>query len=118
MIRQRALKVVLVLAGLLFLAGAYPLTKWNQPDLATDQMFGSVYGTLGIFMLLAVPNPPEHRTLIAFAAWSSLVHAATMAMQVFRNLIPHHDLLEAVPPFAIIGILLLALAPAKSKVPA
>jgi hypothetical protein len=79
--RERALEVVLVVVGLLFLVGAYPLTKWNQPEIAPEQMLGAVYATLGIFLLLALRNPSANRSLIAFTAWSSLVHAATMAVQ-------------------------------------
>jgi hypothetical protein len=114
MSRERALKVVLVVVGLLFLAGAYPLTQWNQPEIAPEQMLGAVYATLGIFLLLALRNPSANRSLIAFTAWSSLVHAATMAVQAFHNVIPRADLLHAVLPLAIVGVALIALAPAKS----
>ena len=75
MIRERALKVVLVLVGLIFLAFVYPLLQPNQSELL--QMFLGVYATLGIFLLLASRNPSANRSLIAFTAWSSLVHAAT-----------------------------------------
>jgi hypothetical protein len=44
-----------------------------------------VYATLGIFLLLASRNPSANRSLIAFTAWSSLVHAAIMAVQAFQN---------------------------------
>ncbi|MGA8869479.1 MAG: DUF6632 domain-containing protein, partial [Candidatus Sulfotelmatobacter sp.] len=83
MIRERALKVVLVLVGLLFVAGLYALWRM-QPDPA-EQMLGAVYVTLGVFLLLAARNPSAHRSLIAFTAWSSLVHAATMAVQALHN---------------------------------
>ena len=116
MIRERALKVVLVLAGLLFLAGVYPLTKANEP--AETQMLGGVYATLGIFLLLALRNPSANRSLIAFTAWSSFVHGAIMAVQAFRNVIPRIDLLRAVLPIVIIGIALIVLAPAKLRVAA
>ena len=116
MIRERALKVVLVVVGLLFLAGAYPLTQWSQPDMACEQMLGGVYATLGVFMLLALLNTSANRSLIAFTAWSSLAHATIMAVQAFRNLIPREDLLRAVLPLAIIGVALVVLAPAKVKV--
>lgn len=39
-------------------------------------MILGVYATLGIFLLLASRNPSANRSLIAFTAWSSLVHAA------------------------------------------
>ncbi len=116
MIRERTRKVVLVLVGLLFLAGFYPLTQMNNPELACEQMLGSVYGTLGIFLLLAARNPSAHRSLIYFTAWSSLVHGSVMAVQVFRHLTPHEDLLRAVVPILIIGFALIALAPAKPGV--
>ncbi|HXY24547.1 MAG TPA: DUF6632 domain-containing protein [Candidatus Acidoferrum sp.] len=123
MIRERALKVVLVLVGLLFLAGVFPLLPLfrgvmppNQP--AFDQMLGSVLATLGFFLLLAVRNPPAHRSLIAFAAWSSLVHGAVMGLQAVRNVIPHSDLWAAALPMIIVGALLILLLPAKPPLPA
>jgi hypothetical protein len=115
-IRERALKAVLVIVGLLFLAGAYPLTKMGQPEFAVEQMLGAVYATLGVFLLLALRNPSANRSLIAFTAWSSVVHAAIMAMQAYRNLIPREDLLRAVLPLFIVGLALIALALAKQIV--
>ena len=112
MIRERALKVVLVIVGLLFLAGVYALTQPIQPE---EQMLGGVYATLVIFLLLALRNPSENRSLIAFTGWSSLIHAAVMAVQAFRNVIPRGDLLAAVLPLVIVGVALIALAPAKAR---
>ena len=109
--RERALKVVLVLVGLLFLAGVYPL--WRLQLDPSEQMLGGVYAALGVFLLLALRNLSANRSLIAFTAWSSLVHAAIMAVQAFHNVIPRADLLHAVLPLAIVGVALIALAPAK-----
>jgi len=36
-----------------------------------DTMMMSLYFTLGVFLPIAVGNPAAHRSLIAFAAWSS-----------------------------------------------
>src|SRR2546429_7886682 len=85
MIRERALRVVLVLVGLLFLAGVYPLmmSLWQQKQQDTEPMMLSVYVTLGIFLLLAARNPSANRSLIAFTAWSSIAHAAVMAVGRF-----------------------------------
>ena len=110
MIRERALKVVLVVVGLLFLIGVYGFV---QPAPPAEQMLGSVYATLGIFLLLAARNPSRNRSLIAFAAWSSLAHGSVMAVQAIYNVIPRSDLLVAVVPFLVIGVALVALAPAK-----
>jgi hypothetical protein len=113
MIRERALKVVLVIVGLLFLAGVYGLTQPNEPAFA--QMLAGVYATLGVFLLLAFRDPSANRSLIAFTAWSSVVHGAVMAVQAFRNVIPRGDLLRAVLPIVIVGVVLIVLAPAKIK---
>ena len=68
--RERALKVLLVSLGLLFCAGIYPLILMAKQDPALAMMM-SLYVTLGIFLLIASRNPFAHRSLIAFAAWSS-----------------------------------------------
>jgi hypothetical protein len=113
MIRERALKVVLLVVGLLFVAGLYPLLRF-EPD-PGEAMLAVVYVTLGVFVLLAVPNPAAHRSLIAFTAWSSLAHGGLMAWQALHNIIPREDMLRAVPPLLLIGVLLLVLAPKKSE---
>jgi hypothetical protein len=109
---ERALKVVLVLLGLLFSAGVYPLMVFVKQDPALAMMM-SLYVTLGVSLLLAARNPPANRSLIAFTAWSSFAHAAIMTVQAFRNLIPRRELV-GVAFFVIIGVALIALAPAKS----
>ena len=121
--RERALKVVLVLVGLTFLFGVYPLMmflwssgwRWqpNQPEY--EQMILGVYATLGIFLLLAARNPSENRGLIAFTGWSSLVHAAIMAVQAFQHASEHGHLLGDIPALVIVGVALIALAPAKQS---
>ena len=111
MIRERALKVVLVLAGLLFTAAVYPAVFMHLDDQALRMML-SVYATLGIFLLLAARNPSEHRSLMAFTAWSSFAHASVMAVQVYYHLISRTEG-YGVLFFAIVGAMLLALAPAK-----
>src|SRR5438874_1455401 len=110
--RERALKVVLVLVGLLFSAAVYPLMMMVKQDPALAMMM-SLYATLGVFLLLAARNPSEHRSLIVFTAWSSFAHAALMAVQVFLNLIPRRELVGVVV-FILIGVALIVLAPAKS----
>ncbi|HKT31413.1 MAG TPA: DUF6632 domain-containing protein [Gammaproteobacteria bacterium] len=113
MLRERALKVVLVLVGLLFLAGAYLIVRPPFKD-ETFRMMLSLYVTLGVFLLLAVHNPAQYRSLIAFAAWPSLAHAAIMGFQVFRHLISANEL-PGVIVLAVIGIVLIALAPPSVK---
>src|SRR5438874_13135070 len=115
--RERALKVVLVLVGLLFLAGVYPVTMdlWQaNPSDTGDDMMLSLYFVLGIFLLIAVRNPSANRSLIAFTAWSSFAHAAVMAVQAYLNVIARGELL-GVAALIIIGVALIVLAPAKQS---
>lgn len=111
MIRERVLKVVLVLVGLLFTAAVYPLVGMRLDDQALKMML-SVYATLGIFLLLAARNPSEHRSLIAFTAWSSFAHAGVMAVQVYYGLIARREGF-GVLFLGIVGVVLIALAPSK-----
>lgn len=110
--KERALQTVLVIVGLLFLAAAYLVIAFirQEPALA---MMASVYATLGVFLFLAVRNPSAHRSLIAFTAWSSFAHAGVMGVQAFRNMIQRGELV-GVAVLVVIGVVLVALAPAKS----
>ena len=54
--RDRALKVVLVVVGLIFCALVYPLIMFTRQEPALAMML-SVYVTLGIFLLLAARAP-------------------------------------------------------------
>jgi len=112
MTRKRILQVVLGMVGTLFLLGLFGLTRWNQAEVF-PQMLASVYATLGLFLLLTIRNPSAHRSLISFTAWSSLVHGGVMAVQALKNLIPRVDLLRAVLPLFVVGLLLIVLAPEK-----
>jgi uncharacterized membrane protein HdeD (DUF308 family) len=111
--RERALKIWLGLVGLFFVAGIYPLVtslvQRKQSDYR-DQMMLAIYVTLGVFLLLAIPNPAAHRSLIAFTGWSSLAHAAVMTVQSIQLGNQRTEL----PPLGVIGIIcviLLVLTP-------
>ena len=108
---ERALKVVLVVVGLLFVATVYPLLLFVKQAPALAMML-SLYVTLGIFLLLAARNPSANRSLIAFTAWSSLAHAGLMGVQALRNFVARGELL-GVALLAVIGVTLIVLAPAK-----
>src|SRR5580693_4785237 len=112
--RERVLKVVLVLVGLLFTALIYPLVLFVKQEPALAMMM-SLYVTLGIFLLLASRNPSANRSLIAFTAWSSFVHAILMAGQAFAGLIARGELIGSAV-LVVIGIALIVLAPAKESV--
>ncbi len=78
MFRERALKIVLVVVGLLFTAGISPLIMFFSREPAVP-MIMSIYVTRGIFLLLAVRDPAANRSLIAFGGWANLAHASLMS---------------------------------------
>jgi hypothetical protein len=125
MSRGRALKVVLVLVGLLFAAGALPMVIMvrsvlqpyaanalpNVLKTANEAMILSIYVTLGIFLLLAARDPSAHRSVIAFAAWSSFAHAAVMAVMSIGVPAARAEWLITAVVLSIMGALLIVLAP-------
>lgn len=118
--RGRALKVVLVLVGLLFSASIYPVVTsvrsgWEANKEDALPIMLSLYVTLGIFLLLAARNPSANRSVIAFAAWSSFAHAAVMAVMAVHLASERGGLLIAAAVFSVIGLALIALAPAKQS---
>lgn len=117
--RIRVLRVALVVFGLIFLVGVYPLMmswwpagwRWqpNQPEY--EQMILGIYATLGVFLILASRNPLQNRSLIWFTVWSSLVHGGIMAVQAMNMPAEHGHLLGDVPALALVGIVLGILTP-------
>jgi hypothetical protein len=121
MIRERTLKVVLVLVGLVFSAAVYPIVTsvrggWEANKEDALPMMLSLYFTLGIFLLLAARNPSANRSVIAFAAWSSFAHACVMAVMALHLASERGDLLIAAAVFGVIGAALIVLAPARKSV--
>jgi hypothetical protein len=119
--RERALKVVMVLVGLLFVAGMYPVVDslrhvnaGDRGDMGDDMML-SLYVTLGVFLLLAVRNPGAHRSLIGFAAWSSFAHAIVMSTLGFEVPSERAGFLGGSAVLVVIGAVLLWLLPGKEQ---
>jgi hypothetical protein len=93
--RIKYLRVVLVVVGLVFIVGVYPLTivwpsgwAWHAGQSDYLQMILGIYATLGVFLIIASRNPLEHRSLIWFTVWSSVVHGGIMGLQSVAN--PEH----------------------------
>lgn len=116
MFRQWALKVVLVLVGLFFSAAIYPaiggLLDAAHSDTG-DTMMMAVYFALGIFLLIAVRKPAAHRSLIAFAAWSSFAHATIMSVLGLKIASERSGFLIGSAVLVLIGMALIVLAPGK-----
>ena len=119
--KERLMSKVLPVVGLVFIFGVWLLMQvwpsgwlWtpNQPEY--QQMILGVYATLGVFLILAARAPREHRSLILFTAWSSIVHAGIMAVQAVVDETERGHLVGDVPALAVVGVVLLVLAPAAS----
>jgi hypothetical protein len=120
MIRERALRTVLVLLGLTFLAGVYPLITsvregWQANKEDAEPMALSLYVMMGIFLLAAARNPAANRGVIVFAGWLNIAHAAVMTVMAIHLANEREDLLIASTIFAAIGAALIVLAPAKLR---
>jgi hypothetical protein len=76
-------------------------------------MIIAVYATLGIFLIRAAGNPQGNRSLIWFTIWSSLAHAAIMAVQSVSSAGHMGHLLGDVPALVLIAIVLAVLMPAR-----
>ena len=124
--RERTLQVVLVLLGLFYSFWGYILfdNLWHSRWLGHSDvmpMFLSLNTVLGVFLLLAVKHPAKHRSVIAYGAWSSLAHGFTMLIQsaeAAAHGMHRKDSPQDIVIFAVIGVVLLALLPAKEPSPA
>jgi len=101
---------------LLFSAAIYPaiggLLHPANSDTG-DTMMMAIYFALGIFLLIAVRNPSAHRSVIAFAAWSSLAHAAIMSVLGVEMPSDRTGFLAGSAVLVVIGLALIVLAPGK-----
>ena len=89
----RYLRIALLLVGVVFVVGIYPLTivwpsgwSWHTTGQSEYlQMILGIYATLGVFLIFASRDPLAHRDLIWFTVWSSVVHGGIMAAQSLTN---------------------------------
>ena len=125
--RERALQGVLVLVGLFYCFWGYLLfddlwhARWLSGHNDVMPMFLSLNTALGPCLLLAVKHPSQHRLMIAYGAWSSLAHGFTMTImsaQAVAQGMHRQDSPQDIAIFAVIGVALLALFPAKTTSPA
>jgi hypothetical protein len=125
--RERALQIVLVLAGLFYSFWGYILfdalwrSRWLKSNDDVLPMFVSLNFVLGIFLLLAVKHPARHRSLISYGAWSSLTHAFTMTIQsaeAWAHGMHRKDSPQDIVIIGVVGVALLVLLPARESAPA
>lgn len=115
-LKKRLLPPFLVFSGIVCLS-AYPLHllwpsgwEWGMEGRHYLHMILVVYATLGVFLILAAKNPPEHRSLLLFTAWSSVAHGLLMAGQAIA-LHQHGHLLGDVSAMLVLGFGLAWLMP-------
>jgi ABC-type transport system involved in cytochrome c biogenesis permease subunit len=117
--RLSYLRAALILVGLIFIFGVYPLMmalwpsgwRWSPNQAQYEQMILGVYATLGVFLLIASRNPLRHLSLIWFTVFSSIVHAGIMTVQALRMPSEHDHLFGDVPALFIVAALLAFLTP-------
>lgn len=115
--RLQYLRVALVIFGLIFISLIGLMAIWpagwrwqpNQPEY--EQMIMGVYATLGIFLIIASRNPLQHRSLIWFTVWSSVVHAGIMTVQAIVDTAERGRLIGDVPGLFLVAIVLSLLTP-------
>lgn len=112
------LRIALIVFGLTFIFGIYSLGivwpsgwVWGQGHSHYLMMIIGVYATLGAFLLVASRNPDQHKSLIWFTVWSSVVHGGIMAAQAFSEPMERGHLLGDVPALFLVAIILGALMP-------
>lgn len=117
-----ALRIALVIIGLIFIFGIYPQTvvwpsgwSWGHGHSHYLMMIIGIYATLGVFLLIAARNPLAHSSLIWFTVVSSVVHAAIMAVQAITDPAEHGHLTGDVPALLFVAIVLAVLMPLAEK---
>jgi hypothetical protein len=120
--RQLYLRIALIVVGLTFIFGIYPLGivwpsgwTWGHGHSHYLMMIIAIYATLGVFLLLASRNPEAYKSIIWFTVWSSLVHGGLMAYQSFSDVEERGHLVADVPALILIAIILGALMPRAAK---
>lgn len=119
--KEKLLKLALVAFGVIFCL-VYPIGMvwpsgwvWHGGEgMYYLQMIAGVYATLGVFLIIASRNPSEHRSLIQFTIWSSLVHAGIMGVQALGD---HHErghLIGDVPALLLVAVVLWILMPKRT----
>lgn len=117
--RIKYLRLALRVVGLIFIFGIYTLSVvwpsgwvWHTGHTSHYlQMILGVYATLGVFLLMASRNPLANLSLIWFTVWSSVVHAAIMAVQALTNPDQIGHLWGDVPALLVVAAVLGFLTP-------
>ena len=116
--RDKLLPLALRAVGAIFIFGVVPLMiiwpsgwRWGPHNHEYEQMIQAVYAVLGVFLILAAKDPAGNRSLIQFTIWSSVAHAAVMAVHGVAMSGERWHLVADVPALVIVAGILYALMP-------
>jgi len=120
--REKYLKVALVVFGIVFLL-VYPLGMvwpsgwvWHGGEgIYYLQMIAGIYAVLGIYLIAAARDPAANLSLISFTIWSSIVHAAIMAVQALTDSQEYGHLVGDIPALLFVAVVLWALSPRSAR---
>jgi hypothetical protein len=117
------LSKALVAFGLVFIIGVPAMMMWiwpsgwswspSQPEY--EQMIMGMYATLGVFLILAAKDPLQHKSLIWFTIWSSIVHGGIMLVQALLDQSETDNLMGDVPALFLVAIVLWWLMPGQDE---
>lgn len=110
---SKALQIALVIVGVIFIVGIYPMMlvwpsgwAWQPRQMEYEQMIMGIYATLGVFLLIAARRPSAHRSLIWFTVWSSVVHGGIMLVQAVVDPTERGHLVGDVPALFLVAVVL------------
>ncbi|MHB1214777.1 MAG: DUF6632 domain-containing protein [Thiobacillus sp.] len=117
--RIKYLRIALLLVGLTFTFGIWPLGivwpsgwVWHEGGRSEYlEMILGIYATLGVFLMIASRDPMAHRSLIWFTVWSSIVHGGIMGIQSVANPMHIGHLIGDVAALLAVAAVLAVLTP-------
>ena len=122
--RNKYLRIALLLVGLTFTFGIWPLGivwpsgwAWHEGGRSEYlEMILGIYATLGVFLMIASRDPMAHRSLIWFTVWSSIVHGGIMGIQAVANTRHIGHLYGDVAALLAVALVLAVLTPRSATV--
>ncbi len=121
--RIKYLRIALLLVGLTFTFGLWPLgivwpSGWTWHEGGRSEyleMILGIYATLGVFLIIASRDPMAHRSLIWFTVWSSIVHGGIMGLQSIADTKHTGHLFGDVVALIAVAAVLAALTPRQTS---
>ena len=117
--RMKYLKIALNVIGVLFIVGIPAMMMliwpsgwgWTPAQPEYEHMIMGVYGTLGVFLILAAKDPLANTSLIWFTIWSSIVHGGIMLIHAIIDETDLVNLVGDVPALFLMAFVLWYLMP-------